>query len=455
MKQVAIRMALAGAFALAATLAGAGTVRVAVTGADIGGLQERIDSVAAQGGGVVRVEAGEHEIRPLRLRSGVTLELADGARLLASTNLEDYVGYRAVVDADCVTNVALVGRGTIDGRGRHFREPKPLPGAAQPTVPMLLRFHRCKDVRIEGVTYRQSGSWGMHLRNCDGVVVRGVTCFNHNNRQNDGIDIESKNVLIEDCDIDSDDDAICFKAESDKSFVVENVRVRNCRLASTCNFIKFGTGSYGLWRNIVVENCTLCRPAEKFRFCWRERSGGRGLPGVTNVVTGLAGIALELADGGRMEDVTVRDITMTGGVGTPLFARLERRHKNEDGVDSNFRNVVVERVRMTEPAESRIASSITGVPGMNITGITVRDCEFLFPGGGTFAEADETDIPENEKGYPEFFMFGKKALPAFGLYLRHADGIVITNVSLRTVSPDARPPIVGPEDPDTAYLRQK
>ena len=70
-----------------------------------------------------------------------------------------------------------------------------------------------------------------------------LRCFSHSNRTNDGIDIESSNVLVEDCDIDSGDDAVVFKTESDKLFPVTNVVVRNCRIASRCNGVKFGTGT--------------------------------------------------------------------------------------------------------------------------------------------------------------------------------------------------------------------
>ena len=53
-------------------------------------LQPQIDAAAARGGGTVCVPVGEHETKPFELRSNVTLELASGARILASTNIADY-----------------------------------------------------------------------------------------------------------------------------------------------------------------------------------------------------------------------------------------------------------------------------------------------------------------------------------------------------------------------------
>ena len=109
-------------------------------------LQREIDAVAARGGGVVRVEAGEHEVSPFVLRSNVTLELAEGAVLLASTNRADYPmppGSKYFIFAEGATNVAIRGKGCIDGRGGSFREQNGLDFASQPQqLPVLMRFSR-------------------------------------------------------------------------------------------------------------------------------------------------------------------------------------------------------------------------------------------------------------------------------------------------------------------------
>ena len=403
-------------------------------------LQDEIDVAAARGGGIVRVEAGEHETRPFVLKSNVTLELAEGAVLLASTNISDYaagLGVRHFIYAECATNVAIVGKGIIDGRGGVFREMRGQRGEQQPrALPILMRFSRCRNLRLDGFTYRSSGSWGCHLRNCDGVVVKRVKCFNHVNKTNDGIDIESANVLIEDCDIDSDDDAIAFKTESDKSFAVTNVAIRNCRLASSCNAVKFGTGSYADFKDITVENSRLERPKAQWRFDWRK-----SIPGVTNRLCGIAGLALEVVDGGRMDNVTIRNISMEG-YQTPIFIRHHHRHEPKGGkVDTYLRNVLIENVRGV--AESRIASSITGVPARRGASdrrpqnITLRNISLAVPGGGT--EKDATaKVPEKDGAYPESFMFNKMPLPAYGFYVRHADNVTFENVEVRPMAPDAR-----------------
>ncbi len=400
-------------------------------------LQDDIDAAAARGGGVVRVEPGEHETAPFVLRSNVTLELAEGAVLLASTNRADYPmspGSKYFIFAEGATNVTIRGKGCIDGRGGAFREQEGLAGESQPQqLPVLMRFSRCRDLRLEDFTYRNGAAWGCHLRNCDGVVMRRVKCFNHVNNTNDGIDIESANVLIEDCDIDADDDAIALKTESDKSFSVTNVVIRNCRLASCCNAFKCGTGSYADVKDVLVENCKFARAAANYRFSWWKT-----IPGVTNRICGIAGIALEVVDGGRMDGVTVRGITMEG-YQTPLFVRLHRRHDPQGGMETYLRNVLVENV--CGVADSRIASSITGVPGLRPRDITLRNVSLVVPGGGTPEDA-ERSVPELETAYPESFMFDMQPLPAYGFYVRHADDVRFEDVGVNIREEDARPAIV-------------
>ena len=401
-------------------------------------VQKMIDAAAAKGGGEVAVPAGRWDVKPFVLRSNVTLRLDDRAEIYASVNPDDYSnepGKRCFVYAESATNVAIVGKGLFYGFGYRFRQLKALPGESQPqALPVMLRFSRCRNVRLEDVTLCSCGAWGCHLRNCDGAVVRRMKILNHVNNTNDGLDIESSNVLVEDCDIDADDDAVCLKNESDPSFSVTNVVVRNCRLATCANAFKIGTGTYGDIRDVLVEDCAFVRPKANYGWILYRQN-----PGVTNRLTGMAGIALECIDGGRVENVTVRNVTMEG-YGTPVFVRAQRRHEPPAGRTACLRKLLIENVKAV--ADSRIASSITGVPGLRPQDTTVRNVDFLLPGGGTVDEA-RRPVPESERSYPDAHMFDRQALPAYGFYLRHADGVTFENVRLRLASPDARKDIVA------------
>lgn len=396
--------------------------------------QAAIDAVAATGGGTVRVPPGDYVTGGVWLKSHVTLELSEGARLVSNGDLATYANRRAMVYAENAEDVALVGRGEVCGSGEKF------PARDNATDrPFDVLFRTCRDFRIEGVRLTDSAAWTCSLRDCVRGVVRGVKIFSHANLNNDGLDIEASDLLVEACDIDADDDALCFKSNSPQ-FVGRNVRVRNCRLASNCNAIKFGTTSYGAWRDVVIEDCEV-RPCAVSRWrAWHAKSIPGGVP---DVPQGLGGIVLEVVDGGVLEDVTVRGITMEG-VQTPIVVRLAARHEPSAGRATRLENVLIENV--TGTCLSRIASSVTGVAGgKRPRGLTLRNVDLTMPGGATEAMAFRRCVAEAARSYPENRMFGH-ILPAWGLYLRHADDVRLENVTLRLAAADARPDAVVASD---------
>lgn len=404
-----------------------------------GDWQNAIDAAARSGGGTVEVPAGVWVSPPLELKSGVTLRLAKGAVLRADVGNPDYSNrvVSAFIRAQGASNVSLVGEGTVEGGGAAF--------APKSRRPHLVDFRECRDVLVEGVTLRDGASWTLFPCSCIGVTIRGVRIVSHVNHNNDGIDVASSNVLIEDCDIDSGDDALVFKTP-DSRMVLENIRVRNCRLASGCNAIKFGTESKGIVRHVTIEGCKVEPPSVPSVYAEKWL---KAIPGCQTRLAGISGIALECVDGGSLESVTVRDVTVRG-VQTPVFVRLGSRRPALPGRRSYLRDVLIENVEGV--ASSRIACSITGVEGLRPAGITVRNCRFEFPGGGTVADATSR-IPEKADKYPENSMFNRLPLPAYGFYVRHADGVRLENVelSLARGATDARPPVKA-EDADVRVL---
>ena len=239
-------------------------------------IQRAIDDRAAAGGGVVIVPPGRFLTGSVCLKSGVELRIEDGGVLEGVAGIENYsdisVGYsemtyrqefrgrmdsagcesipwHALVYAVDATNVAVTGKGVMFGNGWNF------PWRCHGNRPQGVLFCRCRDVRLEGVQIRDPARWSCYFKECDGVVVRGVRIDAHSNCNNDGFDIESRNVLIEDCDIDAGDDAIVLKSDNPQ-YCVENVEVRNCRLASNCNHFKIGTATHGSVRHVRVRGCT-------------------------------------------------------------------------------------------------------------------------------------------------------------------------------------------------------
>lgn len=402
------------------------------------GLQKAIDECAAAGGGTVSLPAGRYLTGTLVLKDNVTLQLEKDAVILGSKNPAHYPAKgrrKALIFAEKRKNIALTGEGEIDGNGAAFNR-----GNNAPDRPTLVLLTDCDRVSVQGVKLTNSAFWTFRFVRCDSVDIRRVRVEGHANWNNDGFDIESRNVTISDCVIDTDDDAICFKSE-DPDYVVENVTVENCILSSNCNYIKFGTASAGGFRNVRVRDCRLSKCSKSlFRF-WEKI-----VPGVTDPVTGIAGIALEVVDGGFMEDITLSRLTMED-VQTPVFIRLGRR---KSSARSYLRDVLIENVTAT--SVSHVASSITGVPGLRVENILIRDVDFRLKGGGKVADT-HVEVPEAEAAYPENRMFGVM-LPAYGFYLRHADNIRFENIKLSTVgAPEERHALVADDVDGLTILR--
>ena len=397
-------------------------------------IQKAIDHCAAEGGGTVRFPPGKWLCGAISLRSNVTLLLEEGATLLGSPNLDDYVvpassaadrpkGERktakALITCEQLRQVAIRGKGTIDGNGAHFRDKtKPRP--------KVLMFTGCQDVRVEGVRLQASGSWMQHYRDCERLVVRDVTVFNHASFNNDGLDVDScRDVEIADCTIDSDDDALCLKSLSDRP--CRNVKISNCTLSSHCNAIKMGTESGGGFQDITVRDCRVFSPRHSKVIYGKQR--------------GLAGIALEIVDGGLMDGVDVSNIEIDG-VTAPVFIRLGNRGRAYENRQAKpgigtLRNVTLSKITATKASST--GCSITGLPGHPVENVVLKDIQLTFDGGESRQRAS-AEVPERPESYPECTMFG--TLPAYGLYCRHVKGLKLSRVQLRTDKPDQRHAVV-------------
>ena len=127
-------------------------------------IQKALDTAGAAGGGTVRVSAGTYLIQPLHLRAHITLQLDEGATLRASDNPRDFEASGGVggehllnvINAKHLTDVAITGRGVIDGSGRRWWQnahaARDFGGHTDNNRPRLMNFAGCQGVNIEGVT---------------------------------------------------------------------------------------------------------------------------------------------------------------------------------------------------------------------------------------------------------------------------------------------------------------
>ena len=223
---------------------------------------------AEQGGGKVIVPSGAWLTGTIVLKSHVELHLQSGATLLASTNHNDFPtfhptyrshkdinGFHALIYAESEKHIAITGSGTIDGRGKLQRPRKGRQFVSdRDGRSRNILLISCSDIRVEGITMRNSAVWNQHYLNCENVLVDRVTVFNHANRNNDGIDIDGcRDFVLSNSTIDSDDDGICLKSTGPAP--CERVLVTNCVVSSHCNAIKTGTESTGGFKDIKITNC--------------------------------------------------------------------------------------------------------------------------------------------------------------------------------------------------------
>ena len=400
-------------------------------------LQAAIDACAKKGGQVF-FPKGKYLTGTLFLKNDVTLHLEKEAIILGSTNPTHYPRLQpnyefygsawrdqSLIFGKNLNNIAIEGEGTIDGQGAAFKIDNNKKPYRYMNRPYGLWFVKCKNIRIENIHLRNSAFWMQHYLACDHVRIKGISVFNHSNKNNDMIDIDGcHDVVISDCIGDSDDDGITLKSTSNR--LNKNITITNCTISSHCNAIKLGTESSGGFKNIRISNC-IVKPSSK-KTCIYGKPAGDG------------GIALELVDGGIMDSVFISDIKIDGPQ-VPLFIRLgNRARKYKESIATptigTLKNIFISNIITT--GGNILGSSITGLPKHPVENIFLKNIKLKFSGGGTKADAS-TIVEELPKHYPEGNMFGN--LPAYGLYIRHAKNINIEQLNLAFETIDERPAV--------------
>jgi polygalacturonase len=420
-------------------------------------IQKAIDYCHSQkNGGCLVFTEGVYKTGTIVLKSNVTLKLEKGAVISGSTDPYDYYALEApkgwdssalgLILADHAENIRIIGEGTIDGNGRELAhkvdslhhigekvDPAYDYGNKRPNErmrPKLLFISNCKDILVDGLNMRSSAAWGLSFDTCENLTL---TSLNINNRAfwyNDGIDVrDSKHVRIAHCNINSADDSICLK-----SYKVggcnDDVEIYDCDIVSSASAIKFGTASWGGFKNVTIRKI-------------RVRDTYRSV------------VAIESVDGGHIENILVEDIIAVN-TWNPIFIRLGHRGGETPGTVRNvtIRNMFVDvpfsrpdiNYDMRGPAfdffHNPIPSSITGIPGHCVENVTLENIEIFCPGkaskGMAYVPLSRlSSVPEKIDDYPEFTMFGE--LPSYGLYGRHVRGLTLNNVNFRLKDSDFRP----------------
>ena len=294
------------------------TVRVKMPNKGIAtkAIQQAIDKLARQGGGMVVIPAGDWLTGRITLRSNINLHLAEGCRLHFSGKIADYqpivftrdegieiYSLGAFIYANGEQNIALTGKGEIIGPttdceiyqqnkeyclniekivgeqpldARHYDGVK----TKEVFLPKTVAPINCTNVLIEGVTLTQGLYWNVVPQYCENVIIRGVTVSSFGHGRTDGIDVESsKNVLIEYCSLDCQDDTYTMKSGRGWDGLrinrpTENVVVRHSLALRGAGGIVCGTEVAGFIKNVYCHDCVFDGTDQAFRVKSRRTRGG-------------------------------------------------------------------------------------------------------------------------------------------------------------------------------------
>jgi polygalacturonase len=415
---------------------------------DSAAINRAVDACHAAGGGVAYVPPGTYRCGTVMLKSHVTLYLEAGATLLGSKDLADYtpvpglhaeaeLSDRHLIFARDAENVGLAGPGRLDGQGPAFWVPsgrvvppseedwrdvatfdlKPLDRPSP-----MLEFAGCRHLRVEDVRIENAPGWTLRFVNCDQISVRGIAVKNPVIGPNsDGIDIIGcRNVFVSHCSVEVADDAICLKSESAYGtgpLITKNIIITDCVMTGCCNGLKFGTFSFGGFENVTFSNCVIYN---------EDVNPKRRI---------IAGVALEVVDGGWMEGINISNVRMQR-VRAPIFIRRGNRRPRPDGSPGTLRGVTIDQVHATGAI---LTSSITGLPGFDVEDVSLSHIRIDSDEAGKEAWA-QREIPEAAADYPEAFMFGR--LPSYGFYCRHVNGLRLRDLTLGAAASEQRPALI-------------
>ena len=420
-------------------------------------IQQAVDACHDAGGGVVNIPKGVFLTGSLCLKSGVILRVEKEAILRGSPKIADYtvetaelhwieydmfksfnVQFRpALIYAEDAEKVGLEGSGVIDGQGGMDSKIFPNKDDPQRRIPILIRFERCRNVSLTGLTLIDPGMVTTFFVRSMDIQIERVTVRSRTSAAfgNAFVFAGSRRILIKDCDADSKDDCIALMTFH-PDWPNEDIEISGCRLSSRWCAIRVGCESFGATRRLRMHDCT-------FTDC-------------------QGGIKIESSGGQTHEDLSFSNIEMKK-VCQPIMVLASRfafskHHQTRRPPVGHIRNVRFEHIRAVagdggilrsksgwEAPYKRFCSAVVSAPGGRIEDVLFSDIDISYPGGGTSEHSSRLDVGE----LLEAFVYVKWAvpfdgeLPASALYLRHVKGVRLENVRFTMEKPDARAFIAG------------
>ncbi|MBP1222596.1 glycoside hydrolase family 28 protein [Flavobacterium sp. 1355] len=276
--------------------------------------EKAIKECAKNGGGKVVVPSGKYLTGPIHLESNINLHLEDQAEILFSTNSKEYplvhtswegtelMNYSPLIYAKNKTNVAITGKGTLNGQadssnwwiwsgGKNYGWKKGIPSQNDPENrqvlidmaekgipvtervfgegrylrPCFVEFFECNTVLIKDIKIINAPFWILHPIKTNNMIIDGVTVNSHG-PNNDGCDPEySQNIIIRNCTFNTGDDCIAIKSGRDADgrrvgIPSKNIIVQNCKMIDGHGGVVIGSEISAGVNNVFVENCVMDSP---------------------------------------------------------------------------------------------------------------------------------------------------------------------------------------------------
>lgn len=274
-----------------------------------------ISLVSKKGGGKVIIPKGTWNTGAIELKSHVNLVLEEGATLhfafepklypLVRTSWEGLAcwNYSPCIYAYKATDIAITGKGTIDGGGNNdtfwqwngsprfgykegvTKESQKLGsrskllkmaedgvpfderkfGMSYGLRPQLVNMVHCERILIKDVKMINSPFWVIHPLLSKNITVDGVYVWNEG-PNGDGCDPEAcENVLIQNCVFHTGDDCIAIKSGRNNDGRLwnqpsKNIIIRNCKMEDGHGGVVIGSEISGGCENVYAENCVMDSP---------------------------------------------------------------------------------------------------------------------------------------------------------------------------------------------------
>ncbi|CCV64097.1 Glycoside hydrolase family 28 [Alteracholeplasma palmae J233] len=399
--------------------------------------------------GRVLIPEGTYLVRPLFLRSNITIEIVKGATLLGETDRYKYpvlpgqiknndgstfelaswegtpdATYASIITGVSVSNVKVIGEGIIDANAQNsdwWVDVKNKRGQWRPKGVFL---SNCNHIGFQGVTVKNTPSWNLHPYFSNYIDFIDMKLMSPKDSHNtDGCDPESCDyVNVIGVNFSVGDDCIAIKSGKYEMGMkyrkpTSHMTVRNCFMNHGHGAVVLGSEMSGGITDLSVSQCYFYKTDRGLRIKTRR---GRGESAI-------------------IDGITFENIYMDG-VLTPLVMNMYY-YCDPDGKTEYVWSKEALKVDERTPYLGKFvfkdmkcinahaaAAFFYGLPEQPIKSITIENVDI------SFAE-------DAKPARPAMMSFQEEQLKA-GLQFRYVDHVELKNVNVSGVDTDNYEPIV-------------